>query len=364
MKSTILVVEDEVDIRKNIKRVLEFNDYQVYDAPNGAVGLNMAKKHKPDLIISDIMMPELDGFGLLKELQKETEFASIPFLFLSAKSERTDVREGMKFGADDYLTKPFDIQDLIAAVEARLKKKSATEHQFKKRIEDLRSTISRSLPHELRTPLSLILGFSDYLIKHYDTTQPKDALEMLNNIYDSGKRLNRIFENYLFYANLENLSASPVDINNLTKKKTFSAELLLRDTVNVYSERAARKDDFMLNLEDASLKMSNDYFAKLVEEIIDNCVKFSEPGTKIEINSKKVDMTFHIDFTDYGRGMTQDHIDNIGAYMQFERKIHEQQGAGLGIFIVKKLVELHSGEFLITSQTNKFTTISIKLPIY
>lgn len=126
----ILLIEDNPDVRENTAEILELADYNVTTAENGRVGVDKAKDIKPDLIICDIMMPELDGYGVLYALSKHPETAVIPFIFLSAKADRADVRKGMTLGADDYITKPFDDMDLLQAVESRLKKNELLQKEY------------------------------------------------------------------------------------------------------------------------------------------------------------------------------------------------------------------------------------------
>ncbi|HEY8934104.1 MAG TPA: response regulator [Cyclobacteriaceae bacterium] len=118
----ILLIEDNPEVRENTQEILTLASYNVVTAENGKIGVDLAQKEKPDLIICDIMMPELDGYGVLHILNKRPETAGIPFIFLTAKTEKTDIRKGMNLGADDYLTKPFDDTDLLNAIEARLRK--------------------------------------------------------------------------------------------------------------------------------------------------------------------------------------------------------------------------------------------------
>lgn len=122
MESKILVIEDNVDMLDNIAEILELANYDVLKAKNGKEGINLAKKEKPNLILCDIMMPELDGYGVLKIVSESSELKNIPFIFMSAKAEKSDFREGMRLGADDYLTKPFEDLQLLEAIETRLKK--------------------------------------------------------------------------------------------------------------------------------------------------------------------------------------------------------------------------------------------------
>lgn len=126
---TILLIEDNLDVRENTAEILTLAGYNVKTAINGKAGVDLAHKEKPDLIICDIMMPELDGYGVLHILSKSDETANTPFIFLTAKTEKTDIRKGMNLGADDYLTKPFDDTDLLNAIEARLRK-SAMQQRF------------------------------------------------------------------------------------------------------------------------------------------------------------------------------------------------------------------------------------------
>jgi DNA-binding NarL/FixJ family response regulator len=127
MKKKILIIEDQAPMRRNIALLLEMEGYEVFSAENGKVGVALALKHKPDVIICDVMMPEMDGHGVVQALRAEKETATVPFIFLTAKGDRTDVRIGMNFGADDYLTKPVIRDDLIAAIDARLAKADAIE---------------------------------------------------------------------------------------------------------------------------------------------------------------------------------------------------------------------------------------------
>lgn len=126
---TVLIIEDNDDIRESTTEILELAGYRVYGAPEGKSGVDLALKHQPDIILCDIMMPNLDGYGVLFLLGKHQETASIPFIFLTAKAERADMRKAMEMGADDYLTKPFDDIELLNAIETRLKKKEKNDNK-------------------------------------------------------------------------------------------------------------------------------------------------------------------------------------------------------------------------------------------
>ena len=133
----ILLIEDNLEVRENTEEILSLANYEVLTATNGKIGVELAQHEKPDLIICDIMMPELDGYGVLHILSKKEETARIPFIFLTAKAEKSDIRKGMSLGADDYLTKPFDDTDLLNAIEVRLRKNAMQQRQYDANAEGL-----------------------------------------------------------------------------------------------------------------------------------------------------------------------------------------------------------------------------------
>lgn len=140
----ILIIEDNPEVRENTSEILELSGYDVIDSENGKAGVKKAISELPDLIVCDIMMPELDGYGVLHLLSKNPTTSAIPFIFLTAKSEKDDFRKGMSMGADDYITKPFDETDLLTAIENRLKKSEAIKQQFTGELDQVQSLLNVS----------------------------------------------------------------------------------------------------------------------------------------------------------------------------------------------------------------------------
>ncbi len=144
MKKKVLIIEDNDDIRENVVEILELAGYEAREAKNGKAGVELALSYLPDIILCDIMMPELDGYGVLYMLNKNPDTATIPFIFLTAKAERLDLRKGMEMGADDYLTKPFDDMELLNAIETRLKKKEFQKDFYSKSLDRLNTLIGKN----------------------------------------------------------------------------------------------------------------------------------------------------------------------------------------------------------------------------
>lgn len=144
----ILVIEDNFEMRDNITEILQLSNYEVYSAANGRKGVEMALKHLPDVILCDIMMDELDGYGVLLMLGKHPETSTIPFIFITAKTQKQDLRKGMEMGADDYLMKPFDDVELLNAIETRLKKRGLQKDFYSKSIDQMQAlaTATKGLP--------------------------------------------------------------------------------------------------------------------------------------------------------------------------------------------------------------------------
>ncbi|MEO0599010.1 MAG: response regulator, partial [Chloroflexota bacterium] len=141
----ILVIEDSADLRTDVIDMLKLEGYVAHGAPNGVIGVERAQELMPDLIVCDIMMPELDGYGVLQALRADLETASIPFIFLTAKSEHLDQRQGMVLGANDYFTKPFDAEELLASITTQLKRREEQLAQVQNRIDMLAISIATAL---------------------------------------------------------------------------------------------------------------------------------------------------------------------------------------------------------------------------
>lgn len=358
----ILLIEDEEAIRENILELLNQENFEAIAVENGSKGVQLAKEKKPDLIICDVSMPELDGYGVLQALRNEPATAMIPFIFLTALADKANNRKGMELGADDYLTKPCRPIELLNAIETRLKKQANINQQQSKKLEELRSSITFSLPHELRTPLNGILGFSELLLTELDTLEPDEIKEMVQQIQTSGKRLYRLIQNFLLYAELELIATNSERIKALQNCQTDHVASLISQQATQQAKQAQRQADLHPKLEDTQLNISAIRLQKMVEELVDNACKFSIPGTPINIVSEVVNNSFILSVSDKGRGMKPEQIDNLGAYMQFERKLYEQQGSGLGLVIVKRIAELHRGSLTIESIPEQQTTVRLILP--
>lgn len=359
--SNILVIEDEQHLRNTILETLEFEGFDVLSAENGRIGVQLAKQHRPDLILCDILMPELNGYRVLAELRSDPQTATIPFIFLTSQATRQDLRKGMNCGADDYLTKPFEVEELLSAIHTRLEKHQTLSEHTTQQLENLRLHLSSSLPHELRTPLHEILGGAQFLKElSADVAQePATILEIGQGLEQSARRLERLIENYLLYTDLTLKKYVPDRKSPCPEKELLETKTVISYVAKRKAESVQRTTDLCLQLQELPLRIPTQCFYKILDELLDNAFKFSEPGAPVRVASKGDRKNLTITIADQGRGMTQQQLEGIGGYIQFERTKYEQQGMGLGLAIAHLLTELHEGTLEINSQPAQGTTVRL-----
>ncbi len=361
----ILVIEDTHSLRRDIIEMLGYEGFEALGAEDGLAGVKLALEFMPDLIVCDILMPGLDGYGVLDAIKQDPVLATTPFIFLTAKADKSDVRRGMEMGAYDYLTKPFSAAELIAAVQTQLRKRELLNKMSEKRLDALRENIILALPHELRTPLTSILGFSDIIISDYYHRDAEQIIEMAQYINCAGARLYRLAENYLAYAQLEVMYTSPEWAEMLRGYATDDPGLIIEHQAVRKAQEFNREADLMLSVDrqEVTIPILGDHLKKIVEELVDNAFKFSVPQTPVEVSAQIARGRYLLSVIDRGRGMTPEQISSIGAYMQFGRQWLEQQGLGLGLIIVKRLAQLYGGETAIDSVPDQYTRVVVALPL-
>lgn len=354
MNKKILFVDDEPNLRETLKEILSLKKYDVKTASNGLEALELLEYWIPDLIISDIMMPVMDG-NMLHDILKEDQLLSaIPFIFLTAKNEVNLMRNSLIDGADDLMYKPFKIKELELVVKSKI----ARFEKIKNAYNNLYSGKKSSFLHEINTPLSGILGLSEHLTRNVETYEKKQIHELCQLINISGKRLNRTFQNIILYQNFKN--------NLLEFDVTSKAEMLKiflkvkADILQIYEGQEAR---ISFEVDKASVKMNAKYLHFILFELIDNALKFSS-SNKIIVSGECYNETFYqLVITDFGIGISEDELKRIGAAQQFNREKMEQQGLGLGLFLSKMMIKKANGVFAIVSKVNEGTCIKIFLPL-
>src|SRR5688572_31410201 len=281
----VLVIDDTEEIRIIIAESLNLYGFLTLTAEDGASGVEMARKHIPDLIICDINMPNMDGYATLTALREEETTTTIPFVFLSGATDKINMRRGMELGADDYLTKPFTHKELMAAVNARMEKQADLKRESEKKLDELRGNITMALPHELRTPLNGILGLANLMIEDYATMPPEEVLESAKFIHESAQRLHRLIENFLLHSQIELMASENKKIETASNSTPVPIEEIVPDVARKVAARFKREIDLVLEVARGTLLIPADHFKKIVEELVDNAFKFSESGKLVRVNT-------------------------------------------------------------------------------
>ena len=356
----ILIVEDTLTIREEIHDVLVMEGYTVFEAENGSIGFEIALKKHPDLIISDILMPKLNGFEMYKKLQNNKTTKLIPLIFLSAKAEKSDIRAGMNLGAEDYLTKPIDVEDLLNTVKIKIDKKillaqeiidktttiSATLQQQKKELDNYAQLIS----HELKTPLRNI---SDILTwTREELAHPISSENSINSIELLEKKVERMELLLIKLEQYKNISLSSfkknkINLNTIAKKVIAKLQVPSHIKVEIKNKLPTLfADEIMLEK----------VFEILIQNALDHIDK-KKGLILLACETTEEDYLFSV--KDNGVGIKTKYHEKIFEMFQ---TIDSNNSTGVGLSIVKKIISCYNGEVKVESTTNKETVFYFSLP--
>ncbi|QDK81142.1 hybrid sensor histidine kinase/response regulator [Spirosoma sp. KCTC 42546] len=362
MKRQILVIEDESSIRENVAELLTLQGFSVDTAADGQEGINRAIQSQPDLILCDVMMPGMNGYQVLESIRAHRSLSHLPFIFLTARAEPDDLRQGMVLGADDYLIKPFTSKDLLKSIETRLKREQIRNHQVQVQLTNYLTNLGRVTIHEHNTPLAGIMGFIGLLKEDYPTLDSAEMESMLDQMMRCCLRLKRTLEN----ERLTNLLIHPhgsAEHDALSQGNSYVFDALVKEVKQTIEKEHEEPATILTTTEMAHLRLPPHSLTKILEELIDNAIKFSERGRDVCVSGLIRDECYQLTITNWGRAFKSSDSLRIAPYTQFDRKYYEQQGSGLGLFIVKTLIEMNQGHLQIDSKPEGLTKVTLQLPL-
>lgn len=369
---SILVVDDQPENFDIIDTLLSDRDYQLYYAASGRETFELLQTLRPDLILLDVMMPGVDGIQVCREIKADPKLASIPIVMVTALNTKEDLASCLQSGADDFISKPIHKVELEARVHSMLRIKQQYDeiHDLSQiqqetisiletSIDKLRTNLLASMPHELNTPLNGILGGINLLLFDLDDLPPEEIRELLEISQSAALRLESVVQRLLLHLQLELTGQIPRQLLD----QTSCLHSIVETVLTKQADRAKRDADIRLSVDTIKLQIPPQYSHALITELVDNAFKFSTPGTPIEIVSDWDGSHCNVSIRSYGRIMTPEQINEIGAFMQFDRKLYEQQGLGLGLKIVQSIVKAIDGSFSILSSPPDQTTVLLRLPV-
>jgi two-component system, sensor histidine kinase and response regulator len=352
--NTILLIDDETGLRSIFSTALREHSCRVIEAASGSAGLELARQQSPDLILTDISMPGMDGEAVLNHIRQDPELSGKQVVLMTGDPSRVTPRKGMEAGADDFLVKPVSLDALLHCVEARFKRAKVHWRVEDRVLAQLRSSLRSTLPHEFFTPLAGIIGLTEILHSDFKKLSSHEIQDIHNDIHLSALRLHRTLKNYLMILELEDVSQ-----NRSGPAKPFSPKLkkesLLSD-IKEATRRNEREEDVTLQVEECAILASPADWGLIVDELVDNACKFSRLGTLINVNFSNAGV---LTVTDAGRGMTPEEIERVGVFQQFDRKRNEQQGLGLGLVLVQKLATNCGAKLSVESIPSRGTQVRV-----
>lgn len=365
-RACILVVEDDPNLLEGIRAILELDGYVTITAENGLQALEMLRAHnpQPDLIVSDIMMPAMDGIELLKAVRKEPRWLAIPFIYLTAKGDKADMLRGKRLGVDDYLVKPFEADDLLVAIESRLQRHQALNSIHEQNVANLKRNILTILNHEFRTPLTFVVAYADMLtMQNAADLSDQELLTFLKGVNSGATRLRRLIENFILLVEMETGDAA----------RTFEwRRAPVYDPAAVLEEAAERAISACESARVYSLNVAPDlpafiadreYLIIALAQLVINAFKFSSAASPVVLGAQADRDEVHLWVQDFGRGIAPAELEAIWQlFYQVDREHNEDQGTGSGLAIVNGITRLHGGRVTVESEVGYGSVFTLSIP--
>ncbi len=375
--ATILLVEDDKSMLDGMSDLLQAIDigYEIstMTASNGIEALAQMAYTLPDIIVSDIMMPQMDGFQFLKTVQQNPNWIGIPFIFLTARGEKHEIYKGRISGAALYITKPFHSVELLELIKTQLDRKFQIEQTHEQSINNLKKDVLQILNHEFRTPLTYVTAYYEMLADSVNTyANAVNFSEYLRGIQAGCTRLAKLIDGFITVIELRTNELEQEFANNA--RPFTNIDDIVQDVINQFQDRVKQKSVqvvFHPNPLPSVIYGDPKSLAIIFKQVLDNAIKFSGPrfthttDAIVQVYSKSQDSEYHLIIEDNGIGIptvVQSHVFDL--FFQYNRDQFEQQGAGIGLTVARGLVELHHGRIEIESVENQGSTFTIILPQY
>lgn len=346
-ETLILVVDDNVEVLQALRRVLESQQYTVACATSTAEAESLVAKTPPDLIVSDVLLPETDGFAFYEYIRKATTLHDIPFIFLTGNDSIEHRLQAARGGCDEYLLKPVEPEMFLAVVEGKLQRARHFRAMSAQKMQSLHKRIIHTLSHEFRTPLVSIQAGAELLIERMKQQNDPNAALILEAILTGGRRLQRLVEDFMLLQQLDIGDA----IDNRTKAQSI-AQLgrLVEDTIETFvSQRRLNSHQPTVHFSVVSdedtdeREVVGDYLADVVLRLLENAYKFGGPSEAIEVTVVLSAPHAEIIIRDHGPGFLEDpEAERVfEPFLQIKRELYEQQGCGVGLTIAQFLAQIN-----------------------
>ncbi len=360
----ILIIDDIAENIKVVANVLKKHNFNISYAQSGKDGIARAKKVYFDLILLDIMMPEMDGFEVCKFLKKDNETKDIPVIFLTAKTDEDSLKKGFESGGIDFITKPFKTNELLARVNTHIQLKLVQEQlsRINEEIQEANENKDKLLSiiaHDLRNPFSVLITFSKLIMDSFEEFSKEDILTYMKSFYETSKQGYSLLDNLLKWSKSQtgkmDIIPDSFEINDLVEE---TITLLNSQALNKHINLKNNVPEHILAFADINMVLT------VLRNLITNAIKFTNEGGNVHISAEQNEKHVKISIIDDGVGMEAEDIDKL-----FRIDIKHstsgtigERGTGLGIILCKEFIEKNNGELLVESKPNVGSTFSFTLP--
>ncbi|MCI5064422.1 hybrid sensor histidine kinase/response regulator [bacterium] len=360
---SILVVDDNPLIVNVLSSLFASQKYEVRSANNGKEALELLEQDDTDVIVCDVMMPVLNGHDFFEKVRSVAEYSHIPFIFLTALSEQEEVHAGIESGADDYITKPFDPQRLLAMVKGKIARSRGIKTQNAEKNEKFRKRVIHTLSHEFRTPLVAINTGTELLLDQPETLQKDKAQSLLEAIQRGGQRLEKLVNDFML---MQQVEAGIAQRLYDTRAEVIGVGELVGELLESRREILESKG-FQVQFHDHSSGQQARIYTPQVQELVwrllENAMKFSEDRKEVEVVLTPRDGEVGIEVRDRGIGVDMSEVQRAcDTFGQINREKLEQQGGGLGLALVKRYAAIHGGCFTLESREGGGSLARVSLP--
>jgi two-component system, sensor histidine kinase and response regulator len=362
----ILVIEDEEAILEEVLDWLAYEEFEAVGAANGRLGLDAALATPPDLIVCDITMPEMDGYQVLLELRKHKETSLVPFIFLTARADRSFMRHGMELGADDYLTKPFSRAELLAAIRSRLERHQTIADVHERGLEETKIKLSNMVANELRAPLSSVNKVKQIIEHQIEQLSADEVKDLLQTLSVGTERLHHLVEQMVYMTYLETGQLSHPQI--FEKPSLVYMWQIVPSVVDLARSFADRNRAQEIKLDirngDAAVIADTAALKHALAELIANALNQSNDEQGVSVTQWKTEKSVWISIVDKGMGVPP--VEQLQALLPYHAINQSGQDAdekGLALTISEQIIAAHGGEMTLNPVEGEGTQIVICLPL-
>ena len=361
--ASILVVDDNPLIVNVLRSLLGSQHYEVLCSNNGKEALEILSCKKVDVIFCDVMMPELDGYGLHARVREHSEYGHIPFVFLTALDSVDEQKEGKSTGADDYVVKPFDPAALLAVVKGKVARSKGLKKLSEQRYDSYRKRVIHTLSHEFRTPLVAINTGAELLLEQENSLDKPKVQNLLQAIQRGGMRLEKLVNDFML---LQQIEAGVAE-------RLFNSRHGLKDVTSILlTFKEIQKDEiaahgftvqWVQHCEGIRADIYEPHILDILNRIFSNALKFHGGNRQIEVHAYPLGETVAIEIRDRGIGINVEKVrEAIEAFGQIDRDVLEQQGGGLGLSIANRYATINGGKLEFERRADGGSIVRLILP--